>query len=344
MKNLARIEDFGAPGAVQPVNGAAPAPAAPERLEERHEDPHGKAREALAMCGLSQTQAAREIGISDSVLSQWLSGQYRGNVAAVDAKVARWIEARAERAELDARLPAAPEWVETPTAHRIEAGLSYAHMAGDICVVYGGAGLGKTMTARRYAGRRPNAWIATMSPATSALGPCLERLAEACGVRATSGRPARIEADLRERLSGSLGLLIVDEAQHLSPRALEGLRSLHDATDIGLALLGNETIYARLTGGRRAAEFAQLFSRIGKRVRLTRPGRTDVTALLEAWSARQVLGRETRATALEIARRPGALRGLTKALRLAALFAAGQEEKLDVSHLREAWKDLGGEA
>ena len=71
------------------------------------------------------------------------------------------------------------------------------------------------------------------------------------------------------RVNGVRGLLIVDEAQHLSLRALETLRALHDATGAGLALMGNAVVYARLTGGRRAAEFAQLFSRVGKRVRLT---------------------------------------------------------------------------
>ena len=296
------------------------------------------ARGVLAEVGLSQSRAAREIGLSGSALSQYLGGKYQGDDAAVEEKVLRWIEARAERAELAKRLPAAPEWVDTPTARRIEAGLSYAQMAGDIAVIYGGAGLGKTLTAKRYAETRPNAWVATMTPATHALGPCLERTARACGLRPSSSRAARIEADLGERLSGAHGLLIVDEAQHLGTRALEGLRSLHDATGVGLVLLGNESMYARLTGGRRAAEFAQLFSRIGKRVRLGQPTRDDVEALLSAWS---VADKQTRGAALEIARRAGALRGLTKTLRLASLVAGG--EKVGAGNLRSAWKNLGGE-
>ena len=299
-----------------------------------------QARSELAS-GLSQTQAAREIGISSAALSQWLSAKYQGDSGAVETKVARWLRTRMERQELTQHLPTPPEWVSTPTGRRIQAGLSYAHMAGDICVVYGGAGLGKTKTASRYAETRPNAWLATMSPATSALGPCLERVAEACGVRTAAGRSVRMESDLRERLSGSQGLLIIDEAQHLSPRALEGLRALHDASGVGLAMLGNETIYARLTGGRRAAEFAQLYSRIGKRVRLTRPGQGDVIALLRAWPA--FTGEETRAAALDIARRPGGLRGLTKTLRLAVLFASGKSAAPSTQHIWAAWKDLGGD-
>ena len=298
-----------------------------------------RTRAAMAAAGLSQAKAAHEIGLSDSALSQWLAGKYGGDTAGVDAKVERWIKAHDERAVLAQRMPAAPEWTPTPTARRIEAGLSYAQLAGDVTVIYGGAGVGKTQAARRYAETRPNVWIAAMTPAVQALGPCLERLALACGLRPTNGRPARLEVELRDRLTGSQGLLIVDEAQHLSPRALEGVRSLHDATGVGVALIGNETIYSRLTGGRRAAEFAQLFSRIGKRVRLTTAGKGDVEALLAAWSIEDAAAREA---AQEIALQPGALRGLTKALRLATLFAKGGT--LNAKHIASAWRDLGGGA
>jgi hypothetical protein len=34
-----------------------------------------------------------------------------------------------------------------------------------------------------------------------------------------------------------------------------------DQAGIGIALLGNETVYARLEGGTRAAQYAQLFIR-----------------------------------------------------------------------------------
>lgn len=314
------------------TNGAGLFPPPGSRLREQ-------VRAALAASGLSQARAAREIGVSDSALSQWLAAKYQGDAAAVDGKVGRWLKSREERASLARRLPEAPEWTPTPTARRIEAGLSYAQLAGDVTVIYGGAGVGKTLAARRYAATRPNVWIAAMTPAVQALGPCLERLALACGLRPTNGRPARLEVELRDRLTGSQGLLIVDEAQHLSPRALEGVRSLHDATSVGLALLGNETIYSRLTGGRRAAEFAQLFSRIGKRVRLTTAAKGDVEALMAAWQIEDAAMREA---ALEIARQPGALRGLTKALRLATLFAKGGP--LEAQHVAAAWKDLGGGA
>ena len=47
-------------------------------------------------------------------------------------------------------------------------------------------------------------------------------------------------------LRGREGLLILDEAQHLLLPALESLRSIHDATECGLVLMGSESVYARL--------------------------------------------------------------------------------------------------
>ena len=110
---------------------------------------------------------------------------------------------------------------------------------------------------------------------------------------------------------------------------------------MGLTLAGNETVYAQLTGRYRAAEFAQLSSRIGKRVRLARPQLADILALLRAWRVR---GKEEQALAQEIGQKPGALRGVSKVIRLASLFAAGQKERLGAKHLRLAFRDLGGEA
>ena len=306
-------------------------------------DPHDATREkcraAIRESGLSQAVAAREIGISDSALSQWLAGKYGGDRDAVADRVKAWLAAGAERAAMSASLPEPPGWIETPSAVRIDAALSYAQLAGDVALVYGGAGMGKTMTARQYAAKRPNAWVATMTPAAYALGPCLDRVSEACGLRMPGGRAAKIEFNLRDRVEGARGLLIIDEAQHLGLRSLEALRGLHDATGGGLALVGNETIFTRIAGVSRRAEFAQLHSRVGKRVRLASPDRKDISLLLDAW--RPAVTPEARKRAMEAARRPGALRGMTKVLRLAALISRGAE--IGGPHIEEAWAELGGE-
>ena len=162
-----------------------PAPQTTPTLRER-------ARAAFQAGELSQARAAVEIGISDSALSQWLAGKYSGSEDAVSAAVQRWIETRAARARLSEVLPADPEWFNTPSAEIIMAGLSYAQMAGDICLVYGAPGIGKTRAARHYATQYANVWVVQMFP-TCTLWSCLDRTARAVGLRASHSRSSRIE-------------------------------------------------------------------------------------------------------------------------------------------------------
>lgn len=297
-------------------------------------------REEMDGAGLSQASVARETGLSASALNQRLKGVYRGDNEAVDAKLQRWLDARRERRSADAQMPEAPAWVQTPSARRIRSALSYAQIAGDISVIYGGAGVGKTSTAIEYQGQAPNVWIATMTPATAVVGAALERIAIAIGLRPT-GRASRIEGEIIDRLQGTQGLLVIDEGQHLAPRALEAIRSLQDATGVGVAILGNQVVYTQLTGGNRSIGFAQLFSRIGKRVSLNRPVQGDVDALAAAWG---VSDRKSVQLLREIAKKPGALRAVTKSMRLASMFAAGDAAAApSFDHIKAAYADLGGE-
>jgi hypothetical protein len=292
--------------------------------------------EGLSLTGLSQLT-----GVGKTRLSQWLKDKYPGDNAAIEADIRRWLESREAASALDGQMPTAPEWVETPTARAVLSALSFAQMAEAVSVVYGGAGVGKTTTIRRYRQQAPNVWVVTATPAVSAPGPILTRIAQTLGIR-TTGAVHVIEANIIERVRETRGLLVIDEAQHLTHRALDAVRSIHDAAGIGLALVGNEIVYSQLTGGSRSVGFAQLFSRVAKRVRLSRAKDTDVTALLQAWG---ITDKEARQLCLGIGRRPGALRGLSQTLRLASMFAAASgTNRPTVEHIRDAWQDLGGEA
>ena len=79
-------------------------------------------------------------------------------------------------------------------------------------------------------------------------------------------------------------------------------------------------------------------------MRLARPRalKGDVEALLDAWD---IPGKEERALLLNIAKRPGALRNLTKVLRMAHLLAgADGAEAVAETHIRMAWERLSAGA
>jgi DNA transposition AAA+ family ATPase len=288
---------------------------------------------------LSQITVAREAGVSPSALNRWLKGTYEGDNAAVEHKVRRWLETTHAARSESAALPEAPDYVETPTGGKVVQALGYAQLAGDIAVVYGGAGVGKTTAIRRYAQQAPNVFVATMTPASASVVTALEEICEALSITATGGA-AKLHRAIVRRLAGTRGLLVIDEAQHLSVAALDQVRSIHDAVGIGVALVGNEQVYARMAGGNRAAYLDRLYSRIGKRVRVTAASKADIGALIDAWG---IADTACRKDITDIASRPGALRVLTKVLRLAASYATAAGRELCCDDVRQAWRELGGE-
>ena len=74
------------------------------------------------------------------------------------------------------------------------------------------------------------------------------------------------------------GVLIVDEAQHLTDHGLDELRCIHDEARIPLVLAGNHSLRHRVSGGNESA-FAQLTSRIGPKLDVARTTAADVNAL-----------------------------------------------------------------
>ena len=317
-------------------------------FEEKHQADTGQVNqeaadvqrsiEAALGGGMTQSTLAKQAGLSGPVVSQWLKGVYRGDNAGVQGKLSAWLASqRADTPNADAgRL----RWVDTPTSQAITRALTFARVRPAIAAVYGGAGVGKTTTLTHYAQTFPNVWIVTASPSRSSMAAMLREIGAALELQSGGWQNRALSRDIIHRLSGTRGLLVIDEAQHLTLPALEEVRSIHDAAGVGVALCGNESVYSRLSGGTRRAEFAQLFSRAAPKLRLTSPQAGDVAAILEVWG---VTGAAELKFAQQIASLPGGLRGLVKTLEQAALFSA-QALSPDVAMMRAAWNELGGAA
>jgi DNA transposition AAA+ family ATPase len=203
-------------------------------------------------------------------------------------------------------------------------------------VVVGAPGVGKSSAACHYTRNHPNVFKVVAHPILSSPKALLEELSRVIGSY-QGGALHRVQRGLISKLRGTGALIMVDEAQHLTPVALDQLRSIHDEAEVGVVLLGNPAVYGRLEGQGRSAQFAQLFSRVGMRLSRPKPQKADVDALLDAWS---IEGGTERALLHTIARKPGALRGMTKALKLAHMLAAVERTRPDVSHIRDAYERL----
>lgn len=252
-------------------------------------------------------------------------------------------------------VPAPESWVETPTLRRVMAALAIAREMGDVVAIYGAQGVGKTSAALAYAERvnpRPTsssmvlqreakAWYVAAHPAIAGVVPLLRAICEVLGAGVMDRAAGAAELhDALVRLTGNRhGLLMVDEAQHLTAAALEQLRALHDASGVGLALVGNRDLYSRLVGGKTSTELDGLRARIGRRLNIEASTPEDAGALADAWGVTTASGCKILA---EICASAGGLRSAVKALRLADLRANTEARGRTDADLRAAWGELGG--
>lgn len=292
---------------------------------------------AESVAGYSQNRIAREADISSATLSQFLGDTYRGNVQATATKIGKWLATYDAQASAES-LPAAPSWVDTPTSRRIIGDLRYAQLAADLVLIVGGAGIGKSKSIEQYRAMSPNVWHVELSAATGGLLSSLEAIAIEVGLRDYVRGSAHLQRAIAARIRNTGGLLVIDEAQHLTVQALDQIRYFNDKCSVGLVLCGNERVYTQMTGGNRAAFLDRLYSRVGKKTHIRKCAQGDADAIIKAWGIDDAGCRDR---IREIAAKPGALRVLNKVIRLAATYAQAARRPICCDAIGQAARELG---
>lgn len=229
-----------------------------------------RTREYLDSTGTSQAELARRLGMSGSTnLSRWLSSSYQGDVGKIERSLEDFFRRRSEEKKAAATTrPYLPsnKYVPTSISQSVYDTIEYCQLHRCVGVVHGDAGIGKTTAAEKFAMDHPDSTIFfTMSPSSASLNGVCKKLAKELQVPTRGNRQDMMDA-VRERLSGTDKVIIVDEAQFLNLLAIEELRSLADKGTApgvpgnGVVFIGNSVVYDRILG-RADAEFAQLFSR-----------------------------------------------------------------------------------
>jgi hypothetical protein len=309
-----------------------------EKLSPAEQDAVRDEVERLARAeDLTRRIIADESGIPYGTLTPFLGGTYAGDGSRVAAKLKRWMANRAKAVQVRGATPAPPRFVATPTARAVMDVLAHAQHMPDMVVVTGAPGTGKSSAACEYTRSNPNVWKLVAEPSISTTRALLSAIAVLLGAYGR-GSPDSMSNSIKQKLVGRRGLIIVDEAQHLTSGMLDQLRAFHDQCDVGVALVGNDAIVGRLEGGKHRAEFAQLYSRVGMRINRPKPRSADITALLDAWG---VPAGEARERLRAVARYAGGLRNLNKCWRLAEMIARNEGRTLSADDVTLAWKRLG---
>ena len=166
--------------------------------------------------GLSQKDASKGMGVSITTLNRWLHRDYEGDNPAVTAKAETWLQTRAEARALTLSPARLDVHAVLGLTDSVMAALAHAQAIGDVVLVHGRSGSGKSHALRAMPRPGPGG-----SPGDGDLGRHLAfrplwPVVRALGIAGRYGSALAAEDAILERLEGRQALLAVDEAQHLA--------------------------------------------------------------------------------------------------------------------------------
>ena len=155
------------------------------------------------------------------------------------------------------------KYINTSISKQIYDIIRVCHTKDGLSIVSGDAEIRKTKAINKYASNHPtNSFVITMNPCMTGVKTLLSIIADAIGSEHPYLIP-KLYSAIQNRLSDGM-ILIFDEAQHMTLKDIEVLRSFSDYFDnigqtLGICFVGNpETIYRM---GVKKAEFAQIANR-----------------------------------------------------------------------------------
>lgn len=202
----------------------------------------------------SQAALARLSRVASSTLSQILNGVYPTNPSQQLAAVSSAMR-HADETSSDTATP-----VETSVYKLAHTACDMARRYRNFAVLPGHVGVGKTFALKRYLAMRANTHMIECTPTMtpSSLVKLLAR--KIVGFEVKGSIADRFDAVV-DALRNTDSLLIVDEAETLTPRQLHTLRRLRDLANIGILLSGTEHLSGVLKPEH--GQFDQIRSRCG---------------------------------------------------------------------------------
>jgi len=231
--------------------------------------------------GMSQRELAEEIGYSTASLSAYLKDKYPAPHR-IEAALVPWLRKHGTQISED-DLPG--EFVETEAAASTVEACTIAQEEGEIAVVIGAAGVGKTVGLREWARRARREkirYVAITANVTTGPVALVRQISAALDLPTSPPAASQIER-IVDTIRRRPAVILIDEAQHLGVRALEAARALHDETETGIVFAGSIALQRTLVAGGGAVELGQLQGRIGIFTQLKPLTQHELHRFLERW-------------------------------------------------------------
>lgn len=211
----------------------------------------------------SQTKLAKAANVKHSTLNTILSGKYPSPPGRFLDMALEAIERHGKRERFGVRdLP----FIETSIYKVVTAACHRAHLYRNFSVVSAVVGTGKTTALKHYALQHANVVLIEADPDMNA-SVLLTELVEKTGAvvhkgsKYSAGTKAERMRAVVMALKGTDSLLILDEAETVTPQTLEYVRRISDKAGIGVVLAGTEKLKPLLRDPR--GRFGQISSRVG---------------------------------------------------------------------------------
>ncbi len=266
-----------------------------------------KIKKRMQENNLSQAEVAAQIGISKAAMSQLLSGTYKASPQKMFDSIESYFDVKERTQQTYKEV----SYADTHISTEVYDVIGVCHAKGGLAIAAGDAGIGKTKAAQHYVEEHPtNSVLITVNPCLTSIKAELNELAERLGAPSEHSRD-RLWKAIISKLSDGM-VLIFDEAQHLTLKTIEVLRSFSDyfndrGQTLGICFIGNMDTVAHI--GSKKAEFAQIANRT-KQTKIYTRHRIERSDIVKLFPILQEGNMEKEIEyLLHIARTPQALRG-----------------------------------
>lgn len=195
---------------------------------------------------------ASRIGSNEAAVSRYLEGKPTGDVAKLEARILDHLDADSRRRTWNEM------YFETRAVDTCKLVFDIIRESGDVGLVHGPAGIGKTTACKAYAKDHRTVIFFT---AMQGRGSCWDIIKAICGhlpnPRSEEDKRLKKVDWVMTKLAGSGRLVIIDNAQRISVGGLRWLMDFNDTTGCPVALVGNPEVMDKIRDN------DQMSSRIG---------------------------------------------------------------------------------